>query len=109
MICDEFIGIKCPNPDFVVHVPEDDKNLSVIEVKLSTSDRKSAQRDITKLEIFLKKIRYQHGIFLVFGSEGDVPKLIEGLTIDEEPLSKGKLCVLWHKNWGEFEVLKGLF
>jgi len=110
VICKEFEEKKCPNPDFVVHVPGDDKNLLIIEVKLSTSNKERAQRDINKLEIFLKRIRYQYGIFLVFGSEGDVPKLIEGLTIDEGPISEGRFCVLWHKNCEELpEVLKGSF
>jgi len=106
MICDEFEEKMCPNPDFVVHVPGDDKNLSVIEVKLSTSSKERAQRDINKLEIFLNRIRYEYGIFLVFGPEGDVQKLIDDLIIDKTLISEGRLCVLWHKNCDEPDLPK---
>jgi hypothetical protein len=111
-VCEQFKFNKlgCPNPDFVVHIPGKPKNLAVVEVKSSTSSKKGAQKDVNKLKIFIKNIEYQHGIFLFFGSEGDVQELVNGLAIDDGLIPESKLCVLWHKNCGESpEVLKGSF
>ena len=69
---EERFGNHCPNPDFVVHDPGESDNLAVIEVKPSTFSKKYAQNDINKLNKFINKINYQHGILLIFGSEGNV-------------------------------------
>lgn len=108
-ICKEFNNIR-PNPDFVAHDPGERKNLVVMEVKPSTCNKIGAQKDINKLEIFINKIRYQHGIFLIFGSEKDVHKLVDKLIINEELICNGQLCVLWHQRYrGLPKVIKGSF
>ena len=103
----------CPNPDFVVHVPGKDKNLVVMEVKSISSIENAktgieiAKRDIRKLEIFIDKCdakkRYEHGIFLIFGSD-DYPEVHESiykLKVKDELRPNGRLCILWHKEVGK--------
>jgi hypothetical protein len=108
-VCKEFKKIMkgCPNPDFVVHVPGDDKNLVVIEVKTFEHIR-YAYLDLKKLNVFLNSgLHYEHGILLIFGSnqkksakdetiEEGLKKLAKDYKCDEQ-----KLCILWHKKCGK--------
>ena len=88
-----------PNPDFVVHIPGTPNNLVVIEVKSSLqADADNAQKDLGKLQTFVEKVKYGHGIFLVFG-----PSEIPDLNVPNERIS-----VLWHKEVSQVpEILYG--
>lgn len=92
---------RCPNPDFVIHVPGTQDNLAVIEVKSSDSLFKSKD-DLEKLQFFIEKIDYKCGIFLVFGdeaSENDINDLVECIRIKEG------IHIIWHKNVAELTII----
>jgi len=111
-----------PNPDFVFHGPGfGENNFVIMEVKSSsTFSKNGAQNDMNKIEKFTKEFGYRHGVFLIFGSinskgsERDIRRLVDKLSIDEELISNGKLCVLWHKKCRQdceqpVEVITGSF
>lgn len=102
-ICKHFKKYKkdCANPDFIVHSPGNDGNLIAMEVKSSTCSRSKANDDIHKLEVFINKINYEYGIFLIFGDERsnrskikDMSKFISSLDVDSS--FDGRLYILWH-------------
>jgi len=83
----QLFGGKCPNPDFVVHVPGDTDNLVVIEVKRSKSHIREIKDTISKLSTFVTKVNYYRGILLIFG-----PDKVENLGIPNK-----EIILLWHK------------
>ena len=65
-----------------------------MEVKSSLqADADNAQKDLGKLQTFVEKVKYGHGIFLVFG-----PSEIPDLNVPNERIS-----VLWHKEVGQVQ------
>jgi hypothetical protein len=101
-------GIEAPNPDFVLHKPGSTDNLAVIEVKIGENDRlkpEGCKRDLEKLEVFIKDIKYTHGVFLIFGGvDSYVIKIIEENITDNqrELLKEKKLHIVWHEIVGKY-------
>ena len=54
-------------PDFILHRPNSEDNLVVIEVKPSDCSEEEALDDIDKLKKFINNADYKYGIFLRFG------------------------------------------
>ena len=97
---------KYPNPDFVVHVPKTRKNLVVMEVKSTEGDylEYKYKKDIDKLEMFIRteKIKYEYGIFLIYGPT-DQKEMIKDCVKGqiEDLIERGKLHILHHKEVGK--------
>lgn len=94
---------KRPNPDFIVHTPGGrgkTANLVIIEVKRSEAEIKEIKEDLWKLRKFLKKVEYQHGVMLFFGTQR--PPNLSHL---------GSIEALWHNCVGAGPVVskKGKF
>ncbi len=56
-------------PDIIVHRRGERQNLLIIEAKKSSAGDNSADFDRQKLQGYLKSLRYQVGIFIVFGTD----------------------------------------
>ncbi len=84
-IC-QYFPKGAPNPDFVLHIPDTDKNLAVLEVKRGNADINDIKDDIEKLRIFTESVGYEHGLLLFFGPGRDWRSLTVG----------DKTAVLWH-------------
>jgi hypothetical protein len=99
---------KIPNPDFVLHIPRSEDNLAVIEIKVGEMDRlnrENCENDLSKLEIFIDKIKYKHGVFLVFGGSFDhVKEIIEKCKTKErcKLIKENKLNIIYHEKAEEF-------
>jgi hypothetical protein len=87
----ELFGGSCPNPDFVVHVPGNSKNLAVIEVKTTGNKKSEIQKDIRKLNKFITKVNYYRGILLLFG-----PNKIQDINIPDK-----RIIAMWHNKPGQ--------
>ncbi len=87
----QLAGGKAPNPDFILHRPGTMDNFAVIEVKRSDCGPREAAHDLRKLCVFVRKAKYQHGLWLAFGSaRPPAPK----------PPCEGVL-MCWHSEAGE--------
>lgn len=98
---------RYPNPDFVVHKPGRSKNLVVMEVKSTEGDsiEEDYKKDLYKLETFIcaDKIKYEHGIFLIYGSTDQKAAIKNCLTEEQETLiNHNKLHILYHKMAGKY-------
>lgn len=62
---------KGKSPDFIIHTPESDNNLAVLEFKLATRLKKDIKKDIRKLLMFKNhpKLRYIYGIEVLLGTK----------------------------------------
>lgn len=82
-----------PNPDFILHKPtlmDRGENLGIIEVKASDETRAAVGKDLCKIQKFLKRVGYVHGIMLFFGEERPQPFApLKGIEF------------LWHRNVGQ--------
>jgi len=87
----ELFGGSCPNPDFVVHVPGDSKNLTVIEVKTTKNEKTKIQKDVIKLNKFITKVNYYRGILLLFGLDE-----IQDIKIPDK-----RIIAMWHNIPGQ--------
>lgn len=57
-------------PDIIIHRQEDgDHNLLIIEVKMSWKNTKK-EDDFKKLNLYLKELNYQYGLYLELNEEG---------------------------------------
>ena len=57
-------------PDIIIHRQKDGKhNLLIIEVKMSWKNRKK-ENDFKKLELYIKELNYQYGLYLELGPKG---------------------------------------
>lgn len=97
-ICKIFVTDKreCPRPcpDFLLHIPGEQSgssNIAIMEVKRSDTSKSGINSDLEKIDTFMDKAKYQHGIFLFFGdTEPDIA-----------PNScKQNLNILWHEKVG---------
>ena len=72
------LGAALSIPDFLVHVPGDMAgNHAIIEVKSNRPSAADIRSDLEKLANFQRRVRYQRGIYLVFGerAESDVDRI----------------------------------
>jgi hypothetical protein len=111
IVCNAFKDeeIKKPNPDFVVHHPGTHENLAVVEVKSRVGISKDeVEKDLRKLEIFIDKVGYKHGIFLIYGSKK--PCLEEKIITlrQKQLLSECKLHILCHDEVGKYHSINDL-
>jgi hypothetical protein len=82
-----------PNPDFILHKPTRmgrGDNLGIVEVKASDENREAVGKDLCKIQKFIKRVGYVHGIMLFFGDER--PEVVAPLNSIE---------FLWHRVVGE--------
>ncbi|MBK0035868.1 hypothetical protein IBT47_26730 [Erwinia sp. S43] len=56
-------------PDFLIHVPGQMNNNTIIEVKTSELSSKGIEKDLKNLSVFIEKIEYKRAIFLIFGND----------------------------------------
>jgi len=67
-------------PDFIIHVPNTDKNLAVIEFKL-VSNLEEIQKDFEKmLEFKSPPLNYKHLIEIIIGDRDSLEKAIEQIN-----------------------------
>jgi len=85
---DQNFNIKAPNPDFVVHKPgemENGSNLVVVEVKHSKGyNKKGYKSDLLKLECFIEEVKYNSGIFLIYGPSDNMKDNVDGILRDKQ-------------------------
>lgn len=61
-------------PDIIVHRQEDGlHNLLIVEIKMSWKNSKK-QKDIEKLSLYMKELKYKYGLYLEIGEEGIIDK-----------------------------------
>jgi hypothetical protein len=68
-----FEGKKAPKPDFLVHVPGEQKNYAAIEVKAALIRRKGFLKDVSTLRRFLG-MGYTRAILLIYGLDAEFVK-----------------------------------
>ncbi|NCC22836.1 MAG: methionyl-tRNA formyltransferase-like protein [Alphaproteobacteria bacterium] len=90
---------KKPIPDFLIHVPGEEDNFAIIEVKSASADNKGIEKDIETLQEFTTRLDYQRGIYIVFGESNEtretasrVLERLEGQSI------KGKVELWIHES-----------
>jgi hypothetical protein len=99
-----------PNPDFVVHDPGSCNNLVAMEVKCTVKNNYEIKtgytKDLSKLQIFIcaDKIKYDHGIFLIYGPKNqsatieNCSKIKDCLNEKQKDLIKfDKLHIFYHE------------
>lgn len=61
-------------PDFIIHIPNFNKNLAVIEFKLATRIKKDIKDDFIKIVTFktYPRLRYSYGIEVILGNKGSL-------------------------------------
>ena len=73
------LGVASSKPDLLVHRPGSmSHNHAIIEVKKATTPKHSIRKDLSTLDLFIRKAHYQRAIYLFFGNEADeriVPKV----------------------------------
>lgn len=89
-------------PDFVIHIPNTNNNLVVMEVKaLRENSSIDLKKDLDKLEAFIEKIEYFRGIMLIYTNQPNEecpPQTV--LTQFQEiadPNVKSRLLLVWHR------------
>jgi len=64
------LGADYAKPDFLVHTPGSmDGNHAIIEVKSTSAKGKGIRKDLRTLTLFLTKVGYERGIYLIFGDD----------------------------------------
>ena len=68
-------------PDFIIHIPNLDKNLAVIEFKLATRSEEDIKDDIKKLAEFKAKqeLKYDNGVEVILGGKQSLKTLREDI------------------------------
>lgn len=88
-------------PDFLVHQHgEMNKNLVAIEVKPINASRDKIEKDITTLCNFLKCAYYYRAIYLIYGQEGEIDKILQIVRKKIADIPKNSFCVIWHGRVG---------
>jgi UDP-2,4-diacetamido-2,4,6-trideoxy-beta-L-altropyranose hydrolase len=92
-------------PDFIFHVPGEERNYIIIEVKSVLTREVDLEKDYDKIKTFLKKRKYKYGILLIFGYEIDNKNIINSIEkiktkIIEDKIENVKL--IWHKKPYDF-------
>jgi hypothetical protein len=59
-------------PDLLVHDPQYDRNLAVVEIKLAANGEKNLLDDLKKLALFRRVLRYETLVEIVIGSDVDL-------------------------------------
>ena len=77
-------------PDFIIHVPDSDKNLAVIEFKLAKRSKNDIKKDIEKLVIFKTdwQLKYSYGVEVILGDKPSLKALRKDINN-------------WNENGGE--------
>ncbi len=66
------LGADQKKPDFLVHKPGDmNWNHAIIEVKNAEVKKQGIHKDISTLDLFVRKVGYQRAIYLFFGIATD--------------------------------------
>jgi len=62
---------KGKSPDFIIHSPDSDNNLAVIEFKLATRSKNDIKEDLKKLVLFKThtRLKYSNGIEVILGTK----------------------------------------
>lgn len=65
-------GVKGQKPDLLVHHPGDEhSNHAIIEVKSAKGAQRGSLKDIRTLALFLDRVEYRRGIYLIYGEGAD--------------------------------------
>jgi hypothetical protein len=64
-------------PDLLLHVPNTERNLAVIEIKLASNKLKYLKDDLNKLALFQRVLRYENLIEVVIGKDEEFPPINE--------------------------------
>ncbi len=78
-------------PDFLVHLPGNNDNFAIIEVKPINANTKGIKKDLKTLTAFIKEANYQRAIYLFYGN-GDIEKII------------GKIRKLYESNESDIDL-----
>lgn len=81
-------------PDFIIHIPNTDQNLAVIEFKLASNPTNVILKDFEKLIEFKQRLRYSYGVEVILGNKAEIAKQKEDI--------RTKIGI---KNSGENEVI----
>jgi hypothetical protein len=102
------LDINKTKPDLLVHKPGDmDGNLIVIEVKPITAKKHGIRKDLRTLTAFLRRGRYHHAIYLVYG---DRPRLFNNFAVKARMLQEedfegridlNTITLYWHRIPGQ--------
>ena len=57
-------------PDFLFHLPEPNRNVAVVEVKLAAND--GLQNDLNKLTVFQEILHYEYLVEIVIGTDAEL-------------------------------------
>jgi hypothetical protein len=58
-------------PDLLIHVPDTERNLAVVEIKLASNTSKELRDDLDKLALFQRVLRYETLIEIVIGETNE--------------------------------------
>ncbi|MCS6233292.1 methionyl-tRNA formyltransferase-like protein [Shewanella baltica] len=90
------LGADRIKPDFLVHKPGDmSGNYAVIEVKKEDVDRDGLKKDLTNLLIFLKNVRYERAIYLIYGFNINESVLLKLILNVYEEISGDEAIEIW--------------
>ncbi|MCC7333855.1 MAG: hypothetical protein IT422_02090 [Pirellulaceae bacterium] len=65
------LGADSAKPDFLIHNPGAmERNYAIIEVKHSMA-RAGVEKDLRTLDLFVREVRYQRAIYLIYGSQAN--------------------------------------
>lgn len=96
------LGADRNKPDFLVHNPGDMKgNHAIIEVKTAGVARRDIHKDISTLDLFVRKVGYQRAIYLFFGhgASADLIEKIQSVAADFDELVP--IEIWFHSQVGE--------
>ena len=71
-------------PDFLIHIPNKDKNYVVIELKMAKRNIKDILKDVQKLINFKKELGYEFLVLLLFGKRRALKNKLEKILEKEE-------------------------
>ncbi len=77
-------------PDFIIHIPDSNRNLAIIEFKLATTTKEDIKKDLEKIAEFKTNslLNYCYGIEVLLGANNSL-------------LNRRKDIEVWNKSEGE--------